>query len=203
MLSLESFKDGVRMANPSILAIKKMADKEEKELAENNIGTLSSSHNDINGDDASMGATSHINMLQQAPSIHAPVDINLMIPNTTPTTTTITTTTTNNIITTASASSDQSSAVINTNDDDANKSESSVVPTAVVSVDVDHPNIYEYLQPKNIRQSSTASATTSTTITKSRNPFYRPNTTTASDPQPHATIDPPMIKDLGLSVKSK
>ena len=197
MLSLESFKDGVRMANPSILAIKKMADKEEKELAENNIGTLSSSHNDINGDDASMGATSHINMLQQAPSIHAPVDINLMIPNT------ITTTTTNNIITTTIVSSDQSSAVINTNDNDANKSESSVVPTAVVSVDDDHPNIYEYLQPKNIRQSSTASATTSTTITKSRNPFYRPNTTTASDPQPHATIDPPMIKDLGLSVKSK
>lgn len=59
-------------------------------------------------------------------------------------------------------------------------------------------SIYEYLQPTPM-QTSVVEQQVSTA--KSRNPFYRPNTTASTDPHPNVT-DPSLIKELGPPLKS-
>ena len=70
-----------------------------------------------------------------------------------------------------------------------------------VGDDYDTPSIYEYLQPKPKAISVVEQQQQVSTTAKSRNPFYRPNTTAATDPHPNLT-DPSLIKELGPPLKS-
>jgi len=214
MLSYENFKDGVRMANRSITAIKKIAEEQSEVLNTisddgddggdsddggdgGRIKTRGTARDDImmpllefnnNSDVHStsmlLGRRSHQHDQQQRIST-AGINSYSSRPSTSI-----------NVVSTQ----EQREAVVNiSNNDD----KGSTVATADHH-DADHHDdhttlsIYEYLQPtpKKIsvieQQVSTA---------KSLNPFYRPNTTASTDPHPNVT-DPSLIKELGPPLKS-
>ena len=217
MLSYENFKDGVRMANRSITAIKKIAEEQSEVL-----NTISDDGDDDDDSDdggdggriknrdavrddimmpmlefnnnsdvhsASMlhGRRSHQHDEQQRIST-AGINSYSSRPSTSI-----------NVVSTQ----EQREAVMIISDND---NKGSTVATADhhdddhADHDDDHTtlSIYEYLQP-TLKKTSVIEQQLSTA--KSRNPFYRPNTTASTDPHPNVT-DPSQIKELGPPLKS-
>jgi len=178
-LSYDNFKDGVRMANQSILAIKKIAE-EQSELM-NAISDNDDDDDDDDNDDNDNDATRDYTMTPMfefnkvdiasasSSSRHTRTKINSSRPSTSINDSMV------------SSSTQKQSKVFIANDD----------RDSTVS---DNPSIYEYLQPKT--------SMVVTNVIKSQNPFYRPNTTAGTDPHPNIA-DPSMIKELGLPLKSE
>lgn len=212
MLSYENFKDGVRMANRSITAIKKIAEEQSEVLntisddgdddgdsdyGGGRIKTRGTSRDDImmpmlefnnNSDVHStsmlLGRRSHQHDQQQQRISTAGINSYPSRPSTSI-----------NVVSTQ----EQREEVVNISDND---DKGSTVATADHH-DADHDDhttlsIYEYLQPTP-KKTSVIEQQLSTA--KSLNPFYRPNTTASTDPHPNVT-DPSLIKELGPPLKS-
>lgn len=211
MLSYENFKDGVRMANRSITAIKKIAEEQSEVLntisddgdddgnSDDGGGRIKTrgtarddimmpilefnNNSDVHSTSMLLGRRSHQHDQQQRIST-AGINSNSSRPSTSI-----------NVVSTQ----EQREAVVNISDND---DKGSTVATADHH-DADHDDhttlsIYEYLQPTS-KKTSVIEQQVSTA--KSLNPFYRPNTTASTDPHPNVT-DPSLIKELGPPLKS-
>jgi len=211
MLSYENFKDGVRMANRSITAIKKIAEEQSEVLntisddgdddgnSDDGGGRIKTrgtarddimmpllefnNNSDVHSTSMLLGRRSHQHDQQQRIST-AGINSNSSRPSTSI-----------NVVSTQ----EQREAVVNISDND---DKGSTVATADHH-DADHDDhttlsIYEYLQPTP-KKTSVIEQQLSTA--KSLNPFYRPNTTASTDPHPNVT-DPSLIKELGPPLKS-
>lgn len=229
MLSYEDFKDGVRMANRSITAIKKIAE-EQSELLLNAIkddGDDGDGDGDADGDgDGDGDVGDRINDSAVRDDVMKPMlEFNNNDNNDIHTASMlhgrshhhhhhqdnhqrISTTGTNlsrpSTSLDASSAQEQREATIMmtiASDDDRGSTVAATVADDDVGDDYDTPSIYEYLQPKPKETSVVEQQQQVPTTAKSRNPFYRPNTTAATDPHPNLT-DPSLIKELGPPLKS-
>ena len=224
MLSYEDFKDGVRMANRSITAIKMIAEEQSELLNaisdDDGDGDGDADGDGDDGDRINDGAVrddvmapmlefnnNDNNNIHTASMLHgrshhhrnnhqrisSTAGINLSRPSTS--------------LDASSAQEQREATIMMTiaSDDDRGSTVAATVADDDVGDDVgddyDTPSIYEYLQPKPKETSVVEQQQQMSTTAKSRNPFYRPNTTAATDPHPNLT-DPSLIKELGPPLKS-